>query len=221
MIRNALQELLKLTWIKAGNKNAILNAKAHFGLEDFPVSLRELYSFADGQKEECVPIFEAYTFLSSADAIESKKSMDALALEEGWYEDHWWEKNWFPFASDSAGQYLVVDLLTGSVLEFYHDDPERPVRAESPEAYIRSLIAGLKSGELTYDADIGICSTQDLEEFTRKQESRKNSRKASSIFLQLFRRFLPKTPTKSDFIEWIVAVAIGILGIWISRMYCR
>ncbi|MBW0434229.1 hypothetical protein HGB47_11450 [Leptospira yasudae] len=102
MIQNALQELIRLTWIKAGKEDNLLYAKSGSDLEGLSSSLKELYSFADGQKEELVPIFEMYRFLQSKEAFEFKRSMDEVALEEGWYEDHWWEKTWFPFAEETA-----------------------------------------------------------------------------------------------------------------------
>ncbi|TGL76640.1 SMI1/KNR4 family protein [Leptospira yasudae] len=190
MIQNALQELIRLTWIKAGKEDNLLYAKSGSDLKGLPSSLKELYSFADGQKEELVPIFEMYRFLRSKEAFEFKRSMDEVALEEGWYEDHWWEKTWFPFAEDGAGQFLVVDKNSGNVLEFNHDDPKRPILAESLEAYINSLVVGLKSGELTYDVEIGICSTEDLERYRKERKSWVHSRRLLryyNLFDGLFR----------------------------------
>jgi hypothetical protein len=80
--------------------------------------------------------------------------MEQLALDEGW-DEAWWSPEWFPFASDGAGQLLVVDER-GRVLEFLHDDDARPVLAASLEAYLVAVLESLERGRLVVDPDYGL-----------------------------------------------------------------
>ncbi|AOP33265.1 hypothetical protein A0128_05020 [Leptospira tipperaryensis] len=62
-------------------------------------SLKELYSYTDGQKENHTQLFNNFYFMSSDNCLETKRSLDEQAIEEGWKE------TWFPFGEDGMGQY--------------------------------------------------------------------------------------------------------------------
>jgi hypothetical protein len=116
--------------------------------------LRALYRFADGQ-EGSHGLFDHHHFLTAADARDEKLSMDQLARDEGWPET-WWSERWHPFASDGAGQLLVVDADEGAVLEFLHDDDARPILARSLDAFLARFVESLDAGERVWDEEMGI-----------------------------------------------------------------
>ncbi|MDP2345715.1 MAG: SMI1/KNR4 family protein [Deltaproteobacteria bacterium] len=118
--------------------------------------LAALYSVADGQGTTGA-LFEHFEFLSREDAEAEKTMMDQLARDDDWPVE-WWDPAWFPFASDRSGQLLVVHAATGHVVEFVHDDPDRPVLATSLPAFFAGLRAKLEAGLLVYDVNLGLVS---------------------------------------------------------------
>ncbi len=116
--------------------------------------LAPLYQVFDGQLDG-PPLIESHRILSFANAQDEKRRMDALAQEEGWDSD-WWNPVWHPFASDGAGQLLVVDAASGRVLEFLHDDAPRPVIAPDLETLFERLWTALDDGTYIYHPVFGL-----------------------------------------------------------------
>ncbi len=77
--------------------------------------------------------FEAFELLDIAEAAAERATTDRVAVDEAW-PTTWWSPTWHPFASDRAGQLLVVDADTGRVLAFLHDDDGRPLRLSTSGA---------------------------------------------------------------------------------------
>lgn len=80
----------------------------------------ELYSIADGQIESdrCVPyLIDGYYFLSINRAIEEYRMLLEVALNEP--DIPKWHKMHLPFASDYAGNYLVIDLTATKEIDDY------------------------------------------------------------------------------------------------------
>ncbi|MGE0786416.1 MAG: SMI1/KNR4 family protein [Sandaracinaceae bacterium] len=98
----------------------------------------------NGQREERVPFFEAFYLLDAGACAREKAMMDGLARSEGWPAT-WWDPDWLPFASDHAGQLLVLEIRSGAVIEFLHDDEPRPVHAETLEAFLTKYADDLES----------------------------------------------------------------------------
>jgi hypothetical protein len=106
-----------------------------------------------------IAVFEGgHRLLSEEEAFQEKRMMDDLAVKEQW-DAAWWNPRWFPFASDHAGQLLVVHDTTGEVIEFLHDDDPRPLLAASLTAFVSSTLARLQSGELAF-RKYGVTSAQ-------------------------------------------------------------
>jgi hypothetical protein len=116
--------------------------------------LAPLYRGMGGQLDG-PPLLERYRILTPDDADAEKAAMDRLARDEAWDVD-WWNPAWHPFATDDAGQLLVVDEPTGRVLEFLHDDHARPELAPDLDTLFTRIVSDLKAGTHVYDADFGI-----------------------------------------------------------------
>jgi len=120
-----------------------------------------IHRLADGQR--CpLPLFDGRVLLSFEAAAPEKKLLDSLAAGGEW-PTSWWSSSWFPFATDNAGRFLVIDDQTKQVIAFEHDDDARPVLGESFEAYVRSIVEGLESGLLVLDLKVGLQSRANLE----------------------------------------------------------
>lgn len=126
-----------------------------------PAPLRALYRVADGQTGK-KGLFDQFRFMTASDAREEKVTMDQLARDESW-DESWWSPRWHPFASDFAGQLLVVDESDGSVREFVHDDEGRPVLAPSAEAFLERFTESVEGGERVWDHTMGIVETAEVE----------------------------------------------------------
>ncbi|RZO63984.1 MAG: hypothetical protein EVA89_05745 [Sandaracinaceae bacterium] len=101
----------------------------------------------NGQRDDAaVPFFEAFHLLDAESCAREKAMMDGLASEEGWPAS-WWDPDWVPFASDGCGQLLVLDVRSGAVIEFIHDDEPRPVHAETLEAFLAAYADALEHGQ--------------------------------------------------------------------------
>ena len=88
--------------------------------------------------------------------------MDELARTEPW-EESWWHPSWVPFASDFAGQLLVVHEQTGEVIAFIHDDEPREVLAASLPDYFEGIASDLEGGVRVFDERFGVVFASDLE----------------------------------------------------------
>jgi cell wall assembly regulator SMI1 len=114
-----------------------------------------IHLLADGQVN-AVDVFDGgYELLSFQQSCDEKHMMDALAKQEGW-DSSWWSPAWFPFASDGAGQLLLVEEPSGRVFEFLHDDEGRSVLANSLEEFVAQTLEQLESGKLTFDSEYGV-----------------------------------------------------------------
>jgi hypothetical protein len=117
-------------------------------------------------------VFEGgFTLLSLDDARGEKAMLDSLARDEQW-PSSWWSPTWFPFASDGCGQLLVVDGDTGSVIEFIHDDEERPVWAPSLAEFLVERAEELEQGRQVFDARIGVIDAGHAARRQQQQEAR-------------------------------------------------
>lgn len=115
------------------------------GSTDGTGPLAALHARWDGQRGD-VCFYDGFELLSVEECAAEQAMMDKLALEEDW-PSTWWSTDWQPFGTDRSGQLLVVDVTTGEVLEFLHDDDARPSHAESLEAFLTTYAAQLESGE--------------------------------------------------------------------------
>lgn len=123
--------------------------------------LRALHRVADGQTGAS-GLFDGFQLLSASEARAEKLAMDRLARDEGW-DEAWWSPRWHPFASDGAGQLLVVDESDGAVREFVHDDEGRVTLAPSLDAFLDRFLDSLEGGQRVWDDEAGIIETAQLE----------------------------------------------------------
>lgn len=132
--------------------------------------LAPIYALGDGQAGP-TGLFDQYRFLAHDEARREKAAMDRLARDEGW-EDGWWSARWHPFASDGAGQLLLVDEDSDAVIEFLHDDDARPELAPSAEAFVVSFVETLEDGRRTWDDRMGIVQVSELERAASARRAR-------------------------------------------------
>jgi cell wall assembly regulator SMI1 len=110
-----------------------------------PPSLSELYRYCDGERwdrEDVIGIFFDYCFMGTERTMRDivalraaaefwKDSMDELNLQSnppGTVQPKVYVDGWFPFASDSGGNYFAVDMVpdvngtVGQIISFGRDE---------------------------------------------------------------------------------------------------
>jgi hypothetical protein len=141
------------------------------GRADADGPLSSLFLLVDGQVGTAAVFDGGFSLLSLDDARGEKAMLDTLARDEQW-PSSWWSPTWFPFASDGCGQVLVVDGDTGSVIEFIHDDEDRPVLAPSLVEFLVERAEELEQGRQVFDAHIGVVDAGHAARRQQRQEAR-------------------------------------------------
>ena len=74
-------------------------------------------------------------------------------------QTHWWDAGWIPFAKDSGGNYLCLDLnpgtngIAGQVLRFEREAGPGPAGPASFKEWLAEYRDGLQSGAYAADED--------------------------------------------------------------------
>jgi hypothetical protein len=141
------------------------------GQPDADGPLTSLFALVDGQVDGPAVFDGGFTLSCVEDARRDKDMLDTMARDEQW-PSSWWSPTWFPFASDGCGQMLVVDGDSGAVIEFIHDDDERPVRAPSLAAFFDDAADSLERGALVFDPHIGVVGADAAERWQEERDAR-------------------------------------------------
>lgn len=126
---------------------------------DLPVGLSDLYLQYDGEGEGGGDVFSDYTFLSISEIYSAIDSLseDALQFSElekfpcypaGTIKRIPYVEYWVPFAGNSAGNYIGVDMdpgengVSGQVINFGTDEFFRVQIADCFETFLEKLLCG-------------------------------------------------------------------------------
>ena len=123
------------------------------------------FATMDGQTDE-LPVYDAHTFGSLAEAAEAMRIADELRAEPDGY---WVEPHWLAIAGDHAAQYIMVDDQNGHVLAVAHDDDHVVVLAPSLEAWLAKLIEDYDAGVLVWSPTFGLTEAEELERMRNRQ----------------------------------------------------
>jgi cell wall assembly regulator SMI1 len=105
--------------------------------------------------------------LSTQEIVEQWRVWKEL-LDEGSFEDDagspdpgvkadWWNPRWIPITHDGGGDHDCVDMdpaeggVAGQIIEMWHDDDVRPLRAPSFLSWLTAAASGLEDGTLVWD----------------------------------------------------------------------
>ena len=106
-----------------------------------PSDLADLYRWHNGQNSNfSLNQNDNRTFLPIEDAIDAWEFLndpmqDILQPIS---------KDWIPFAYNGAGDYLMYDLSSGSVLCYWHDDVDRPLESKNLTDWLSAVLAAAK-----------------------------------------------------------------------------
>jgi cell wall assembly regulator SMI1 len=112
-----------------------------FGGDTIPEDFKQLYQWHNGQS--------GYGSLNQADNY-TFMPIDAVIAAWEFLNDPMEEvlepisQSWIPFADNGAGDYLVYEIAAGDnqgkVLNYWHDDVQRPIASESLLAWAQSVL---------------------------------------------------------------------------------
>jgi cell wall assembly regulator SMI1 len=140
--------------LRPGAADAELDAyAARFGL-DLPTDFRQLYRWRDGQDPaSSKPLLRNHMFMPLAASASSKELLDGMIGSD--FEDpNWWRRGWVPFTESYGGDHYCLDLdaaagaAAGRVIDFWHDEAKRNVKAASLADWLEDLVGTMEAGRL-------------------------------------------------------------------------
>jgi len=141
--------------LRPGVDDEALDAyQARFGLA-LPMEFRELYRWRDGQDlgADARALIHNHMFLPLSESATSKELLDGM-IGADFDDPAWWRRGWVPFTLSFGGDHYCVDLeaedggTRGQIIDFWHDDPTRNVRASSFADWFRELVVTMEQGRL-------------------------------------------------------------------------
>jgi len=124
----------------------------HIG-QELPVDYRDFLFVHNGQSQESNPgFYDMFSIMPLEMVQESWDELESLRDDVG--EEDSCPGDWMPFAEDSSGDLLCVELESGAVSKFATDDENEEV-ADSFESWLSEMYATLNSGEFSFDPSSG------------------------------------------------------------------
>jgi cell wall assembly regulator SMI1 len=158
------------------NLQAVINAK-------LPVDFVDFYKQHNGQSPDAAGLIACEQLLSF-DAIISQWNIwkrlldshtfaendkDFVGMPDHGVKNNWWNALWIPITHDGGGNHFCLDLdpaiggSYGQIIRMWHDNPKRPLIANSFKAWISDYSDKLVSGQFVYSEDyFGIINKDDI-----------------------------------------------------------
>ncbi|MFO0714677.1 MAG: SMI1/KNR4 family protein [Sandaracinus sp.] len=121
---------------------------------------RRWFAALDGQSDE-LPAYDGHSFFTLAEALAAMKVADEIREQP---EPYWVDATWISIASDHTSHHLMIDDRDGRVLSVAPDDDHVTVLAESPEAWIDSLVRGVADGTTVWHQAFGLVPKRVIDE---------------------------------------------------------
>ena len=139
--------------LQPGVDDAALDAyEARFGLM-LPTEFRQLYRWRNGQDlGVSLALVHNHMFMPLFASAAAKDLLDGM-IGFDFDDPAWWRRTWVPFTQSFGGDHYCLDLeakgsATGQVIDFWHDDATRNVRARSLSSWFGELVAAMEEGRL-------------------------------------------------------------------------
>ncbi|MDJ0609504.1 MAG: SMI1/KNR4 family protein [Kiloniellales bacterium] len=144
---------------------------------DLPEDLATLYRWHDGQApDQRLVEGETFRLLPIAEALREWRLF--LDPESDYLEPY--RPTWFPLCLNGNSDYLAYDLEEGSLIAYWHDDPDRDVEHPSLEDWADSLVEEL-AATAPRQAPAGLIGSEPVESLTLTLRPGKNEKRADVI----------------------------------------
>jgi cell wall assembly regulator SMI1 len=168
----------------------------HASKHRLPPSLVELYRYCDGERrrgdDQTVLVFFDYLFIGAERGVKEiatlrwaaafwQDSMDKLDLRSDpprAVQRQVYVEGWFPFASDSGGNYLAVDMApdtngtAGQIISFGRDEPMNCQLAPDMQSFLEFVASCYRARRFHHLLGEDFFSTEDLLKFRSNIERR-------------------------------------------------
>lgn len=175
-MKNKLEQLAQIMTKQFGeflNKGATLleieEAEKAVGIE-FPNALREMYLWADGEKEYGPGLFFGLPFLSLEEmkgearkwhevAKDDMSEIDSFSIPVNHIQETYIDKKWIPISIDYGGNNIGIDMnpaingKIGQVINFGRDEEMKYVFAYTLEDFIDMIIEVLQQGNFVIEEE--------------------------------------------------------------------
>ncbi|HSI62294.1 MAG TPA: SMI1/KNR4 family protein [Candidatus Saccharimonadia bacterium] len=145
----------------------------------FPADIRDSYRLHDGQAREGPWLLDGRELLSLERIAEEWKvwkdlldggDFDGISSDpDEFVRSDWWHPAWIPLSYDGAGNHDCLDMAptekgaVGQIIDFWHDDAARSVKATSFTTWLEGLVTGVEVGKYAYSEEYhGIVSVGDV-----------------------------------------------------------
>ncbi|MCA9640156.1 MAG: SMI1/KNR4 family protein [Polyangiaceae bacterium] len=168
---------------------------------------RRWFEACDGQ-DTAYSFYDSHELVTLSEAADAMRIADDIRAEPDGY---WVEPQWLAIAADNSGQHIMIDDRDGRVLAVAHDDDNVPVLAESPEAWLQSLLDGLDDGSIQWDRTFGLIETKVLEDVAAyKQAQAERKQQAAQM-----------TPKQRLGLFLTLGITMGLMGLLIWWLESR
>ncbi|MBV9867972.1 MAG: SMI1/KNR4 family protein [Abitibacteriaceae bacterium] len=145
----------------------------------FPDDFKAAYRIHNGQTHYHHGLIDGRELLSLVriqdewkvwkDLLDGGVFQDCTSEPTGPIRDDWWNAQWIPITYDGSGNHDCLDLAPaagghiGQIIDFWHDDATREVKAESFGAWFAAVVEGCEAGQYVFSEEyFGIVSREDV-----------------------------------------------------------
>ncbi len=138
----------------------------------FPADFKASYRIHNGQLDIQQDLMDGREFLS-LQRIEEEWNVWKGLLDSGEIADFesepvgpirigWWNEKWIPITHDGGGNHDCLDLApaeggnVGQIIDFWHDDATREIKAPSFGDWFAAFVEGCENGSYVYSDEYGI-----------------------------------------------------------------
>lgn len=131
---------------------AIEELEEHIG-QELPTDYRDFLMMHDGQGQESNPgFFDMFSLMPLELVQDSWNEVDTLREDVGEHESC--PGDWLPIAEDGTGDLLCVELESGAISKFVHDEANEEI-ADSFEGWLAEMLGVLRGGDFLFDSSSG------------------------------------------------------------------
>lgn len=161
------------------SEEEIVEAETALGIPHFPDDFRASLKRHNGQATDEVLVGMG-PLLSTQEIVTQWRIWKEL-LDAGTFVDddagsspnagvkaNWWNEHWIPITHDGGGDHDCIDMdpgeggSVGQIIEMWHDDADRPLKAPSFLSWLTACASGLEDGRFAWEEGSGFVPKEDV-----------------------------------------------------------
>ena len=114
----------------------------------------------DGQSSVSSTLYDNVRLMPISEILHAVRILNECAQSGEFATDQWWKSTWLPFTADGGGNHIVLDCESGTILEFWKSDSDRPKIASSFSGWLEEIVEMFSSGEWILERGAYIRATE-------------------------------------------------------------